>query len=1046
LSTLQPPHFGALLRRYRRASGLTQEALAARAGVSVRGIQDLERGASRAPRPDTLALLADALGLPAAERAAWLAASYAPDAAEPPTAPPAGDAAPSPVPAPPARALPSVPASQAPSVAPAPLVGRAPELVMLGRFLADAAGAPGPVLLLAGEPGVGKTRLLQAAAQDAVARGWRVLTGGCYRQGGQEPYAPLLDALARHLHALPPARLRADLQGCAWLARLLPELSAEIGEGDGAGLPPAGALAPGQERRLMFAAVARLLANAAGPAGTLLVLDDLQWAGPDALDLLAALVRALLPPSPTVRGRGPGGEALLRILGAYRDTEVRLGDPLGLLVADLAQAGLASHHALGPLTPDDAAALLADLLAGAPGAGDDGDAAASVLRRAGGVPFFLVSYAQALRAGGAGAAESAPWDAAQGVRQRVALLPEAAREILGAAAVIGRRAPRALLAAALARPKEELLGGLEAAGRARLLMEEGDEAHAFAHDVIREVVEGDLGAARRAALHRRVAEALEGAPVGAPAEVLAYHHARGGTPDKALPYLEQAGDHARDQRAHGTAEAHYRAALTRLEARGRARDALRVREKLGETLYEASRYDETIAMLVPAAAAHAAAEDWDDLARVSVCLGRAHSLRGIPHDGTALITALLERLAHTAASPASLAMLHRVLGWIFFTAGAYDASLRANDRAAALAEAADDRRGHVLADAQRVNLLQMIEVAGLARDPAQHGQREVNRRRRRLGLDQPGPDEGDVMGAELAPGQRRVVGDRDESGHGPQALDGRRPARVAGQPVEVGMQGIVERRLHGHGLVERGPPPHSGGGGGRVGAVGDDAIPYIRHTWPLLPRRADGPGEAAGRVRVTVVPTPSTLSTATIPPCRSTMAFAPDRPMPLPAIPRAVEARKNRSVTRGNSAAGMPTPWSRTATVATPPSARTATRTGALAGLYLTALPITFCNTRPNRSRSPVTTTGVPGASTVTGAGPRLCAPDPAATSSATARASTPRSTSSTSRSSASPSSSRAMSLSSSTVASRRRVEAIREASCTASQAGSRARPCATRL
>ena len=98
-----------------------------------------------------------------------------------------------------------------------------------------------------------------------------------------------------------------------------------------------------------------------------------------------------------------------------------------------------------------------------------------------------------------------------------------------------------------------------------------------------------------------------------------------------------------------------------------------------------------------------------------------------------------------------------------------------------------------------------VEVAGLARDPTQDGQREVNRRRRRLGFDELRLDEGDVMGTELAPGQRRVVGDLDEPRHGAQALDSGRPARRAGQAVEVGAHGVAERRLHGHGLVERTP-------------------------------------------------------------------------------------------------------------------------------------------------------------------------------------------------------------------------------------------------
>jgi transcriptional regulator with XRE-family HTH domain len=288
MTTAPAPRFGALLKHYRRAAGLTQEALAEQARLSVRGIQNLESGVSQTPRPDTVALLATALALAPEERAELLAAARRP----------------------PRRALPPAPSAVGPTVASfaaealVPLVGRQRELALLAQFLAGAGGRGRavPLLLLAGEPGIGKTRLLQAVAQQAVAQGWGVLAGGCHRRGGQEPYAPLLDALAQHLHTQTPVRRRAALAGCAWLVRLLPEL-AEVLE------PlPSGTLTPEQERRLMFGAAARLLANVAGPAGTLLVLDDLQWAGPDALDLLATLVRT---PPPAVREWGLGGEGAL---------------------------------------------------------------------------------------------------------------------------------------------------------------------------------------------------------------------------------------------------------------------------------------------------------------------------------------------------------------------------------------------------------------------------------------------------------------------------------------------------------------------------------------------------------------------------------------------------------------------------------------------------------------------------------------------------------------------------------------------------------------
>jgi predicted ATPase len=163
------------------------------------------------------------------------------------------------------------------------------------------------------------------------------------------------------------------------LVRLLPELTGGLIDS-----LPDWKLSPEQERRLMVEAVVRFLGNVAGAAGTLLVLDDLQWAGPDALDLLTTLARS-------------SAEIPLRVLGAYRNTEVRPGDPLDVTLADLAHAGLTYHQTLDPLPPEDAAHLLTRLLADVTAA--DPELQRRVVQRAGGVPFFLVSYARGLRAG-----------------------------------------------------------------------------------------------------------------------------------------------------------------------------------------------------------------------------------------------------------------------------------------------------------------------------------------------------------------------------------------------------------------------------------------------------------------------------------------------------------------------------------------------------------------------------------------------------------------------------------------------------------------------
>jgi transcriptional regulator with XRE-family HTH domain len=190
----QRSSFAALLRSHRAAAGLTQEALAERAALSVRGLKYLEQGA-RVPHPETVRLLADALALSAEDRALFQDAARRLGTARVVVRQSGGSGA--------------------------VFVGRVPELDLLERHLA---GDGPPVLLLAGEPGIGKSRLPEQAAQRAPAAGWCVLVGGCQRRGGQAPYTPLLEAVDAALQDRTPAHLRLALLGCARLVRLLPEL------------------------------------------------------------------------------------------------------------------------------------------------------------------------------------------------------------------------------------------------------------------------------------------------------------------------------------------------------------------------------------------------------------------------------------------------------------------------------------------------------------------------------------------------------------------------------------------------------------------------------------------------------------------------------------------------------------------------------------------------------------------------------------------------------------------------------------------------------
>ncbi len=196
-----------------------------------------------------------------------------------------------------------------------PLVGRQRELAVLMERLTDAVRGVLTVALVAGEPGIGKSRLLEEVAAWARARGHAVLRGGAVDAEGMPPYLPLIEALGAYVRAAEPEVLRARAGVHATvLATVLPELALRLGD-----LPAGYSLPPEQARLRLFEAVGALLLALAGsgtPPGLLLVLDDLHWADAATLDLVCDVAR-----------RYP--QAPLLLLGAYRPGETRRNPWIG---------------------------------------------------------------------------------------------------------------------------------------------------------------------------------------------------------------------------------------------------------------------------------------------------------------------------------------------------------------------------------------------------------------------------------------------------------------------------------------------------------------------------------------------------------------------------------------------------------------------------------------------------------------------------------------------------------------------------------------------
>ena len=612
------------------------------------------------------------------------------------------------------------------------LVGRAQELEWLQREIAVGR----PLSLLSGEPGIGKSRLLNEAMSWARRHGWRVLSGECRRSSGQEPYAPLVEALERSIRFLQPERRRASLEGCGWLTRLLPELA---DAGHVLSVPTG--LSSAQERRQMFIAVERYLTNISGRAGTLLVLDDLQWVGADALELLTHLIRS------TRIGR-------LRILGAFRSTEASAGRSLSTFMSDLAREDLMGQLELGPLEPQEALALAGEMVGG-----EESALAARVVEHGGGVPWYLVNYARLVKALGEGidlhdpggptaSARDArrrpgdpararsqrmserrwevPWAVKQSTRERVAALPRPAQELLGVVAVIGQRASAAVLAAGAEQSEAETITGLEIACQAGLLVEDDErgqtERYRFTHDLIRDVVEADLSVGRQTLLHSRVAAALEqrlqrGGAAGQANHVndralaqVAYHYAHADMPDQEARYLRQAGDHARHVYAHREAAQYYQQLIACLDRLEKRREGAQARKDLAVERARVGLYREAVAPLEQAEEICREIGDAETLAQVTMVSGQLHAALGTSEEGLARVHPLVEeysqeggigRAASSTLSATIMAQLQGALSGLSFMAGHYQDALQAAERAVELAQVTGDAR---LLARQRLNL------------------------------------------------------------------------------------------------------------------------------------------------------------------------------------------------------------------------------------------------------------------------------------------------------------------------------------------------------
>ena len=476
------------------------------------------------------------------------------------------------------------PAEHAVGVRDAPaddFVGRERELGRLETLLEQAIAGHGGVVLLAGEPGAGKTRLAERLAAEARRRGALTLAGRCWEAGGAPAYWPWVETLRAYLRRVEPGAVRLEIgSGAAEIARLLPELEEFFPD-----LPPVPPATSDGARFRLFDAVGRFLTAAAAARPLVLVLDDLHAADTPSLLLLQFLAREL-------------GDARVLVVATYRDTEVPAGGDLAAALPELARDGSGSRVRLGGLTEPDIARLVEAIAGVAPAAA----ATRLILAETEGNPLFVGEMVRLLVSEGQldAAAQATSWDFGipdelrDVVSRRLRHLSEAAREVLAVASVLGRDVRLDALELIMGEDaRGQVADALDEAALARLVISApGPRARRrFSHAVIRDVIYDGLRSADRRSLHTRAGEALEllhRNDVDAHSAELAHHFgaaaAAGGESDAAVRYARRAGDQAARMVAFEEAGRLFELALETLGPSGEPATRCDVLLSLGDVL------------------------------------------------------------------------------------------------------------------------------------------------------------------------------------------------------------------------------------------------------------------------------------------------------------------------------------------------------------------------------------------------------------------------------------------------------------------------------
>jgi len=384
--------------------------------------------------------------------------------------------------------------------APVPFIGRGPELQALRAAIDRAEAGTDQLALLAGDAGMGKTRLCQEVAAEAARRNIPTVWGRCFEEPGAPPYWPWIRAIRTLIGSWDDARLRSLLgDEAAPIAGIVPEVLHRLGD-----LPPVGALETDQLRFQLFHAITQVWQRIAAESSLLLILDNLHWADPSSLRLLSFLAADL-------------GAHRLMLLGTYRQTELSRQHALGESLADLTRYPSYQRLHLTGLSRDETEQFLYS----AGGASPAPDVLATIHERTEGHPLFLVETVRYLLAetrtgslreqDAASALKAIPEGVRAIIGKRLNRLSPSCTHLLSIAACIGRAFSLELLLPLVSESSEEaLFGSLEEALAARIIESQTTpDRYQFSHALIRETLYDEMLPVRRTRLHLRIGELLE---------------------------------------------------------------------------------------------------------------------------------------------------------------------------------------------------------------------------------------------------------------------------------------------------------------------------------------------------------------------------------------------------------------------------------------------------------------------------------------------------------------------------------------------------------